>query len=82
MDDDDYTSQQIEDNQFLNKLDIERSYVGSKPDVEHHRIPINTALNRLKAIQELQWWREGDRDPRIDMELETKEEKEEHDRDN
>lgn len=70
MDDDDYTSQQIEDNVFLNKLDIERSYVGAKPDVVHHRM---NPVEQLEAIQDRQWWRDGDRDVRIDMELKEEE---------
>lgn len=67
-DDDDYTSQQIEDEKFMNDWEIERSYAGSQaPLVEHHKM---TTQEKLEAIQDRQWWREADRDVLIDMERE------------
>lgn len=61
-----YRSQEIEDRKFLTSWDVERSYAGAqRPLIEHKHM---TPQERLEALQEPQTWREGDRDPRIDME--------------
>lgn len=52
------------DLEFLNKLDIEHSYAGSRSPLVVRHYP--TAQERLETIQGAQWWREGDRDPRVD----------------
>lgn len=52
------------DVEFLNKLDIEHSYAGSRRPLVQRHYP--TPQERLESIQESQWWRGGDRDPRID----------------
>lgn len=70
MDDDDYTSQQIEDNVFLNELDIERSYAGSQSPMIEKKVYHPT----IQELQANQWYRDGDRDPRIDMEREDNQE--------
>lgn len=71
MDDDrhdnsNYQANQIEDNEFLNKLDTERSYAGSQKPMVEKKVYQPT----IQELQANQWYRDGDRDPRIDMERE------------